>query len=90
MTDYDDLFEETAPSESVFADKRALDPLQPAEEIVAREAQQTRLAQLLNGVNEAISRPKCRFTGRQMERWELIQFASRDNAPCITSSLIHF
>ena len=44
MTDYDELFDQTAPTESVFADKSALDSLAEPEEIVAREAQQARLA----------------------------------------------
>ena len=48
MTDYDELFDQTAPEESVFADKSAFDPLAEPEEIVAREDQQTRLARLLN------------------------------------------
>ena len=51
MTDYDELFEETAPEESLFAKKSALDPLAEPEEIVAREAQQAQLARLLNGVH---------------------------------------
>ena len=38
MTDYDDLFAETAPEASVFAEKRALDPLAEPDEIVARDA----------------------------------------------------
>ncbi|WP_311172612.1 Cdc6/Cdc18 family protein [Halobellus ordinarius] len=52
MTDYDDLFAETAASESLFPDKRALDPLREPEEIIAREPQQRQLARLLNGVHE--------------------------------------
>jgi orc1/cdc6 family replication initiation protein len=52
MTDYDDLFDETAPDDSVFADKSALDPLAEPEEILAREEQERQLATLLNGVHE--------------------------------------
>jgi archaeal cell division control protein 6 len=52
MTKYDDLFETTTPRESVFADKRALDPLSEPEKIVAREAQECELATTLNGVHE--------------------------------------
>ncbi|WP_256686109.1 Cdc6/Cdc18 family protein [Halococcus qingdaonensis] len=52
MTDYDDLFDDTAPDDSVFTDKGALDPLGDPEEIVAREDQQRELATLLNGVHE--------------------------------------
>lgn len=51
MTDYDDLFAETAPEHRIFADKSALDPLQDPDAVVAREDQQRRLATLLNGVN---------------------------------------
>jgi len=52
MTDYDDLFAATAAADSLFADKRALDPLRAPAEIVAREPQQRQLARLLNGVHE--------------------------------------
>ncbi|MDG5761824.1 AAA family ATPase [Natronococcus sp. A-GB1] len=52
MTKYDDLFETTTPSESVFTDKRALDPLAEPEEIVAREGQERELATILNGIHE--------------------------------------
>jgi cell division control protein 6 len=52
MSDYDDLFDATAPDDSVFADKGALDPLSDPEEIVARKDQQRKLATLLNGVHE--------------------------------------
>ncbi|MFP9191228.1 hypothetical protein ACLI4Q_06135 [Natrialbaceae archaeon A-CW1-1] len=41
MSKYDDLFEATAPDDSVFADKSALDPLQAPAEIVARDAHKT-------------------------------------------------
>ena len=50
MTDYDDLFAETAPEHRIFADKSALDPLQDPDAVVAREDQQRRLATLLNGI----------------------------------------
>jgi orc1/cdc6 family replication initiation protein len=52
MTDYDDLFAETAPDDSVFVDKGALDPLAEPDEILARDAQEAQLATLLNGVHE--------------------------------------
>jgi orc1/cdc6 family replication initiation protein len=52
MTNYDDLFTETAASDTLFADKRALDPLREPAEIVAREPQQRQLARLLNSVHE--------------------------------------
>ena len=50
MTDYDALFAETASNNRIFADKSALDPLQDPENVVARTAQQRRLATLLNGI----------------------------------------
>ncbi|WP_255196519.1 Cdc6/Cdc18 family protein [Halorarius litoreus] len=52
MSKYDDLFDETRAATSVFADKRALDPLAAAQEIVARDAQERRLATILNGVHD--------------------------------------
>ena len=52
MTKYDDLFDDTAPTESVFRDKGALDPLTPPEEIIARAEQERQLARILNGVHE--------------------------------------
>ena len=50
MTNYDELFADTAPEHRIFADKSALDPLQDPEEVVARDEQQRRLATLLNGI----------------------------------------
>jgi len=52
MSKYDDLFDDTAPDDSVFADKGTLDPLREPDEIVARDAQERELATLLNGVHE--------------------------------------
>lgn len=52
MTRYDDLFDETAAASSVFADKKALDPLTPPEEPVARPTQERALATILQGVTE--------------------------------------
>nr|WP_241430219.1 AAA family ATPase [Halococcus salifodinae] len=52
MNKYDDLFDDTAPDDSVFTDKGALDPLSEPDEIVAREPQERELATLLNGVHE--------------------------------------
>lgn len=52
MTDYDDLFDQTAATDSLFRDKSALDPLAEPEEVVARDRQQQRLAQLLSGIHE--------------------------------------
>ena len=54
MTDYDDLFAETAPEHRLFADKSALDPLQDPDAVVAREDQQRRLATLLNGIKSKL------------------------------------
>ena len=52
MSKYDDLFEDAAPSESVFADKAALDPLAEPDDIIARETEEEQLARLLAGVDE--------------------------------------
>lgn len=52
MSKYDDLFAKTAPTESVFADKSARDPLAEPDEIIAREEQERTLARILNGVTE--------------------------------------
>lgn len=52
MNKYNALFEKTAPTESVFADKSALDPLTEPDIVVAREDQERKLATMLNGVNE--------------------------------------
>ncbi|WP_049997570.1 Cdc6/Cdc18 family protein [Halococcus sediminicola] len=52
MGKYDDLFEETAPDDSVFADKGVLDPLADPDAVIGREEQEHTLATLLNGVNE--------------------------------------
>ena len=52
MSKYDELFDATAPTESVFADKGALDPLAEPDEIVARDGQEQTLATILNGVQE--------------------------------------
>lgn len=57
MTRYGDLFDATAPDESVFADKGALDPLTSDVEIVGREEQERQLATLLNGVHEGYLPP---------------------------------
>ncbi|WP_049898896.1 Cdc6/Cdc18 family protein [Halococcus agarilyticus] len=52
MSNYDDLFDDTAPDDSVFTNKGALNPLSDPDEIVAREHQERELATLLNGVHE--------------------------------------
>ncbi|RJT07999.1 Cdc6/Cdc18 family protein [Halococcus sp. IIIV-5B] len=52
MSKYDDLFEDATPTESVFTDKGALDPLADPEEIVSRETQEEALARILSGVYE--------------------------------------
>ncbi|WP_224333810.1 Cdc6/Cdc18 family protein [Haloprofundus halobius] len=57
MTNYDDLFATTAPTNSVFADKAALNPLTPSEKIIARDIQERRLATPLNGVHEGYLPP---------------------------------
>ena len=52
MSKYDDLFESTAPTDSVFTDKGALDPLAAPDEIIARDTQERRIATILNGVQD--------------------------------------
>jgi carbohydrate-binding DOMON domain-containing protein len=54
MSKYDDRFDETRTTTSVFADKRALDPLSTPETIVARDAEESTLARVLNGVHDGI------------------------------------
>ncbi|NHN60129.1 AAA family ATPase [Halorussus sp. JP-T4] len=52
MTDYDDLFDDVAATDSVFADKGALDPLADPDEVVARDEEERALASILTGVDE--------------------------------------
>ncbi|KYH25034.1 ORC1-type DNA replication protein [Halalkalicoccus paucihalophilus] len=52
MTRYDDLFDELAADESVFADKGALDPLAEPEDIVPWTEQERALGRILTGVTE--------------------------------------
>ena len=63
MSRYDDLFEETAPDDSVFANKRALDPLTEPAEIVARTDQERQLATILNGVQDGYLPPTVSIYG---------------------------
>lgn len=56
MSQYDELFDATAPDDSLFADKSVLDPLAEPAQIHAHDAQERELARLLNGVHEG-SRP---------------------------------
>jgi archaeal cell division control protein 6 len=63
MGKYDDLFDETAPDESVFADKGALDPLAEPDEITAREDQERQLATILNGIDEGYLPPTVSIHG---------------------------
>ncbi|WP_122089161.1 Cdc6/Cdc18 family protein [Halalkalicoccus subterraneus] len=63
MNKYDDLFEETAPDDSVFADKGALDPLAEPDEIMARDEQERELATILNGVSEGYLPPTVSIHG---------------------------
>ncbi|NKE36530.1 AAA family ATPase [Natronococcus sp. JC468] len=63
MTKYDDLFDETAPGESLFTDKGALDPLPEARKIVARDSQERELATILNGVRDGYLPPTVSIYG---------------------------
>jgi len=63
MTDYDDLFETTAPDDSVFADKSALNPLAEPDTIRGRDDQQRQLATILNGIHEGYLPPTVMIHG---------------------------
>ncbi|MDG5761530.1 AAA family ATPase [Natronococcus sp. A-GB1] len=63
MSKYDDLFDETAPDASLFADKGALDPLATPAEIHARDAQERELATILNGVHDGYLPPTVSLYG---------------------------
>lgn len=63
MSTSDDLFAETAPGDSVFAEKRALDPLASPEEIRGREPQKRQLATILNGVHDGTLPPTVAIHG---------------------------
>ncbi|WP_245154526.1 AAA family ATPase [Halorussus marinus] len=52
MTDYDDLFDDAAVTDSVFADKGALDPLAESDEVVGRDAEERALATILASVHD--------------------------------------
>lgn len=60
---YDDLFADTAPDDSVFADKRALDPLAAPDDIRGRDEQERQLARILNGVTEGYLPPTVAING---------------------------
>ena len=63
MSRYDDLFDETAPTKSVFVDKGALDPVAEPNEIIARKEQERALARILNGVAEGYLPPTVSIHG---------------------------
>ncbi|RQG97654.1 Cdc6/Cdc18 family protein [Natrarchaeobius chitinivorans] len=63
MSKYDDLFADTAPDESLFVDKGALDPLAEPPEIVARDDQERELATVLNGVHDGYLPPTVSIYG---------------------------
>ncbi|MDS0475682.1 AAA family ATPase [Natrinema sp. 1APR25-10V2] len=63
MSKYDDLFDATAPTERVFANKGALDPLANPDTIHAREAQERELATILNGVHDGYLPPTVSLYG---------------------------
>ncbi|WP_245998506.1 Cdc6/Cdc18 family protein [Halalkalicoccus subterraneus] len=84
MTRYDDLFDETESTESVFQDKGALDPLAEPDTVVARENEERQLATILNGVNEGYIPPTVAIhgppgTGKTLTTRRVCQeFASRN------------
>ncbi|MFC4438568.1 MULTISPECIES: Cdc6/Cdc18 family protein [Natrialbaceae] len=63
MSKYDDLFAATAPDDSLFKDKGALDPLADPKEIHARKAQERELATILNGVHDGYLSPTVSIYG---------------------------
>ncbi|WP_436344057.1 Cdc6/Cdc18 family protein [Natronorubrum sp. FCH18a] len=63
MTKYDDLFDDTAPTNSVFLEKGALDPLAEPDEIHARESQERALATILNGIHDGYLPPTVSIYG---------------------------
>jgi len=63
MGKYDDLFAETTPEDSVFADKGTLDPFADPEEIVAREEQERALARILTSAHEGYLPPTVSIYG---------------------------
>ncbi|ELY55812.1 Cdc6/Cdc18 family protein [Natronococcus jeotgali] len=63
MTDYDDLFTETAPDDSLFTAKGVLDPLADPEEVRARESQERELATHLNGIHDEYLPPTVSIHG---------------------------
>ena len=89
MSKYDDLFDDTAPTDSVFVDKGVLDPLAEPAKIHAREAQERELATILNGVHEGDLPPTVSIyglpgTGKTLTtRGVYREFAARHNAVAV-------
>jgi archaeal cell division control protein 6 len=87
MSKYDDLFDETAPDASCFADKGALDPLATPAEIYARDAQERELATILNGVHDGYLPPTVSVygppgTGKTLTTRRVCrEFAARNDQP---------
>jgi archaeal cell division control protein 6 len=63
MSKYDDVFDATAPDDSLFVDKGALDPLADPDEIYAREVQERKLATILNGIHDGYLPPTVSIYG---------------------------
>lgn len=63
MSTDDDRFAATAPDDSVFADKSALDPLAEPDESHARETQERELATILTGVHDGSLPPTVSIDG---------------------------
>ena len=63
MDDYDALFDATATTDSVFADKQALNPLTPPDTIRGRDNQERALARILGGIHEGYLPPTVTIHG---------------------------
>lgn len=63
MNRYDDLFDGTIHTDSVFANKDALNPLADPDEIIARDEQEHRLLTILNGLHEGYLPPTVSIHG---------------------------
>lgn len=81
MSKYDDLFEDVAPTDNVFADNDALDPFKEPDEIVSREKQEEELARILAGSTRDISRRQFRCMDCRGKAEDLLQLFPHSTIP---------